>query len=121
MFKSTDPPSVADPRPIDLSTSLTFNTGGMLDVHTNSVALYFRELALDENQQLDLDASFTQADLNNFGTSLTTNSGLSIWSSSNLPGKPVQPDFGRALFDPRPQSSLDLTSKPGWMAIPSSA
>lgn len=112
-FRSTDPPSTADPLPIDLSTSISFYTGAKADTSTNAVALYFREIGLDENQQLDLDTTFTQADLDNFGTSLITQSGTTIWTTSNLPGKRVQPDFGRALYDPRPQSSLDLTPQSG--------
>jgi hypothetical protein len=82
-----DGPSVqgdpADPMPIDLSVSCLFTPGSLAG--TNKIALRFREQALDEQIQLDLDAK-TQGDLN---------TGLG------------QPDLGVAAYKQRAQSDLD--------------
>jgi PKD repeat protein len=107
LFRSATPPGTADPRPIDAATSLVFTTGSRTAAGSSSVALYFREIPLDQNTQLDLEGTYTQDDLNRFGTSLITNGGTPIWSSALLPGQRVQPDFGRALYDPRQQAALE--------------
>jgi hypothetical protein len=113
VFRAANPPGTADPRPIDISAAMVVNPGTLTVAGTSTAALYFREQPLDQNTQLDLDATFTQDDLNNFGTRLITNAGTSIWTAATLPAAPVQPDFGRALYDSRTQGTLDQYQQSG--------
>jgi hypothetical protein len=105
LLRADDPPGVADPQPIDAEYVVPFCPGK--NHGTNTISLYFRHLALDQNTQLDLTDTFTQEDLNNYGTELETVGSVDIWTVDTLPNRRVQPDFGRALFTNRVQSDLD--------------
>lgn len=82
MWRTGTPPGVDDPKPIDGEVSVIFNTGSMNN--SNSVVLYFREVAEDYLTQLDLDG-LTQAELD-----------------GNM-----QPDLGTAMYNSKTQSDID--------------
>lgn len=107
VWRSDTPPGIADPRPIDLKVSMVFSSGSKLDTGASDVAMLFREIGLDENTQNDMTGVYTQDDLNKYGTELETDGSVVIWTAGTLPGKRVQPDFGRSLYRPRIQSDVD--------------
>lgn len=82
LWRSTDPPSADDPRPIDAGVQVIFNTGSM--TQANTFALYFREVTEDFMTQLDLDSE----------------------AMAVLDGH-EQPDLGEALFYTREQTDIE--------------
>lgn len=84
LFRSDTPSGSDDPRPIDVSEAVVFNTGQKID---GEFRLYFREYAYDLVTQLDLDSGpMTQAELEAIGHQL---------------------DYDRALYRARDQDDLD--------------
>ncbi len=83
LFRTGTPAGVDDPKPIDISIGVPFNTGSM-DA-TNQIRLYFREGPGDFTTMLDLDSK-TMEELN------------------GLP----QPDITTDSFRSRTQAELDL-------------
>lgn len=92
LWRSDEPTGPLDPTPVNLDVSVNFVSGSFAETTTgvyplqNSFSLYFREQQASYLTQLDLDGTFTQADLDLLGH---------------------QPDYGRASFDQRQQSSLE--------------
>lgn len=75
------------PMPIDSKFGVSFYTGGGLTTsRSNSLTLFFRGRREDFLTQLDIDGITDQADLDSYG---------------------VQPDYGRAVYNPHPQVDYD--------------
>lgn len=83
LWRSTEPSSERDPKPIDSEYTAIFNTGTI--TQPNSFTLYMRGQSNDFMTQLDLD-SLIQADLNGND----------------------QPDTGLAMYDSRVQRDLEV-------------
>lgn len=96
IFKADIPTGSGDPAPIDVDASVYFASGSLTETvapisdgdpgQANEFALFFREQPADYLTQLDLDGSFDQSDLDAIGH---------------------QPDYGRAAYMGRTQTSLD--------------
>jgi len=86
LWRSDVPSSEADPRPIDAHIHATFESGSLSTTGSNynELELYFRELGLDYNQQLDLDNT----------------------EMGDLDGG-LQPDYGVAQYRGRTQGDLE--------------
>jgi hypothetical protein len=82
MWRADEPSGEADPKPVDASIAVTFNTGSLSQ--TNQFTLYMRETNKDYMTQLDLN-------------------GVSQAALNGLP----QPDIGDARWNPRPQTDLE--------------
>lgn len=96
IWRADQPSGSTDPKPIDLTVTAHFNSGSLTQTtavfdedsepQQNVIDLYFREQPLDYTTQLDLDGSYTQADLDGLGK---------------------QPDYTAALFSSRTQAVVD--------------
>lgn len=84
VFRSTDPPGKDDPRPIDATVEVAFNTGSLAAAFTstnlNSFTVYLREAAQDAVTQVDLNG-MTMAELS--GNPLPSSSAL-LWEGRPL-------------------------------------
>lgn len=89
LFRASDPPGNADPRPVDSHFALSFNTGTMA-TNTNKIRLFFRERSLVPITQLNLDATDT-----------------TVTTQAQLDALGRQPDYGINQFAPRVQDQLD--------------
>lgn len=83
VWRAADPPSADDPRPIDASIGVLFNSGRATG--TNRFTIYFREQVADYLTQLDLNGM----------------------TQMQLEGMNIQPDTGDGKWDPRDISSLE--------------
>jgi hypothetical protein len=89
LFRADNLSSSRDPRPIDAKMGLSFSAGSLdfaTGGETNTIALYLREIPVDDQIQLEVDAL----------------------SQAQLDGLAHQPDFDTAVYVARRQEDLDL-------------
>lgn len=94
-----DPAELDDPLPINSKLAINFNSGTQDDL--NTVSLYLRGRREDFLTQLDLDGVDYNSDgIMEYGT-----------SQGDLNNYGVQPDYGRAMYNPRPQDDYNEMSQ----------
>lgn len=95
LWRASETPGEDDPLPINSRIGINFNTGSATG--TNSIALFFRARREDFLTQLDLDGVDYNGDgIMEYGT-----------SQGDLNDYGAQPDYGRAMYNPHPQSDYD--------------
>jgi hypothetical protein len=86
------------PLPINCKLGVNFYTGSM--THQNTLSFFFRGRREDLMTQLDLDP----ADVNDDGL-------LETLTMSDLDNYQAQPDYGLAMYNPRPQEDFDAMAQ----------
>jgi hypothetical protein len=96
IWRSTNPPSFKDPRPINAKLGTVFYTGSMQQ--NNHIKLFFRGHREDYITQLDLNGSDdgTAFAAPTFGD-----------NQFSLKARQRQPDYGQAVYNPQAQEDLD--------------
>lgn len=95
VWRASDPPGEDDPMPINTKLAMNFFTGH--NAASNKVQFFFRSRREDYLTQLDLDGvDFNDDGIMEYGT-----------SQGDLDDYGTQPDYGRAMYDPRPQTDYD--------------
>jgi hypothetical protein len=87
---------IADPRPVNAKLAVVFNTGSQ--TANNQISLFYRGRREDFLTQLDLDGT-------DDGTAITKP--LYGENQFTLGQRNRQPDYGQAVYDPRPQMDLE--------------
>lgn len=97
IWRTSETPGTDDPLPIDTKLALNFYTGAA--TQDNKISFFFRGRREDFLTQLDLDGVYT-------GTTLTFGT-----HQAALDTYGVQPDYGRAMYNPHPQEDYDAMSQ----------
>lgn len=92
VFRSTQTFGITDPMPVNLEVAAHFTAGTFTQAKSggfNEIGLIFRDVPVDDQTQVEVN-SFTQSQLDGLGK---------------------QPDFGKALYDSRDQTDLEIETQ----------
>lgn len=98
LWRTSEVPGQDDPLPVNAKLGVDFYTGSL--THDNSITVYLRGRREDFLTQLDLDA----ADDNSDGI-------LETVTMDDIDNYGTQPDYGRAMYNPVPQSDFETMTQ----------